>query len=389
MSKKRLITFLIIGILILCVIFRFFATKNAEKNQHASIVESMTAHVDIMNPFDMEISSIIEAPGRVTSSESVDVIARVQGMIMKQHYKDGDFVKKGQLLYTLDSNEFQIAVQNAQASLESAKANQYRAQKDFERAVELVKSDYISKASYDQAYATRNAANANVKAAQAALNDARRLLGYTKIYAPISGKISMTSVTQGNYLSSPNTVLTKIVKIDPIYVTYAIDSAVYGKLKNDEIIPGKNQTKDIKVEITLPDGTVYDKKGNADFLDNVISESTGSITLRATFDNPEGRLIAGDFVNVKVYSNKVMSSLAVPQKAVLQDAEGRYLFTVDNNNIAHKTRIVVGGQKDDNWLVLSGVTKEDKIISSGISLVRDGVPVKLNEQGKKEEKTKE
>ena len=320
MNKKKLIIISIIGILILCVALRFIATKFAEKNQQTAIMESMTAHVETMNPFDIETSSIIEAPGRVMASESVDVIARVPGVILKQHYKDGDYVKEGQLLYTLDANEFQIAVQNAQANLESAKAGQYRAQKDFERAAELVKSDYISKASYDQAYAARNAANANVKATQAALNDAKRLLGYTKIYAPISGKISMTKITQGNYMSSPNTVLTKIVKIDPVFVTYAIDSAVYGKLKNDEIIPNKEQKKDIKVEITLPDGTLYDKQGNADFLDNVISESTGSITLRATFPNPDGRLISGDFVNVKVYSNKVLTNLAVPQKAVLQDS---------------------------------------------------------------------
>lgn len=391
MTKKKLTVLIIIAILVLCVIFRYCSGKFDEKKQHMSIMESMTAHVEIMNPFDIEISNVIEAPGRVLAAESVDVIARVPGVILKQHYKDGDIVKKGQILYTLESNEYQIGVKNAQANLETAKANQYRAQKDFERAAELVKSDYISKAAYDQAYAAKNAANGNVKSAQAALDDARRLLGYTKIYAPITGKISMTKITEGNYMSSPNTVLTKIVKIDPIYVTYAIDSAVYGKLRNDEIIPGKNQTKDIKIEITLPDGTIYDRKGSVDFLDNVISETTGSITLRATFDNPEGRLISGDFVNVKVYSNKVLTSLAVPQKAVLQDSDGRYLFTVDENSIAHKTRITVSGQKDDNWLVTSGVTKKDKIISSGISLVRDGVPVKLvdKKEDTKDGKTKE
>ena len=385
MNKKQLTVVAIILVLILCVVLRFFATKMAEKGQQMAIRESMTAQVDIISPFEIETSSIIEAPGRVMAMESVDVIARVQGMIFKQHYKDGDFVKKGQLLYTLDSNEFEIAVQSAQASLERAKASQYRAQKDFERASELVKSDYISKAAYDQALATRNEANANVKASQAALNDAIRLLGYTKIYAPITGKISMTDITVGNYLSSPNTVLTKIVKVDPIFVAYSLDSGVYGKLKDEEIIPNTNQTKDIKTEITLPDGTLYKYQGNADFLDNVISESTGSITLRSTFPNPEGRLIPGDFVNVKVYSNKVTSSLAVPQSAVLQDPNGRYLYTIDENNVAHKTYITTNGQKDDDWVVLSGVTKNDKIVASGISRVRDGAPVKIIEN-KKENK---
>lgn len=386
MSKKQLTIVVIISVLILAVCARFVSTKFSEKRQQENIRKSMTAKVELINPFDLDTSNVIESPGRVVAMESVDVVARVQGIILKQHYNDGDYVTKGQLLYTIDPTEFQIAVQSAAANLESAKANQYRAQKDFERAAELVKSDYISKASYDQALATRNAANANVKACIAALNDAKRLLSYTKITAPITGKISMTDKTVGNYLTSPNTVLTKIVKIDPIFVTYAIDSAVYGKLKDDEIIPNANKKQDIKVEITLPDGTVYDKKGNADFLDNVISESTGSITLRATFPNPDGRLIAGDFVGVKVYSNKVITSLAVPQSAVLQDPEGRYLYVVDENNIPHKTIIQVSGQNGDNWLVTSGVTKNDKIVASGISNVRDGVPVEVIT---KEKKTKE
>lgn len=386
MSKKQLTIVVIISVLILAVCARFVSTKFSEKRQQENIRKSMTAKVELINPFDLDTSNVIESPGRVVAMESVDVVARVQGTILKQHYNDGDYVTKGQLLYTIDPAEFQIAVQSAAANLESAKANQYRAQKDFERAAELVKSDYISKASYDQALATRNAANANVKACIAALNDAKRLLSYTKITAPITGKISMTDKTVGNYLTSPNTVLTKIVKIDPIFVTYAIDSAVYGKLKDDEIIPNANKKQDIKVEITLPDGTVYDKKGNADFLDNVISESTGSITLRATFPNPDGRLIAGDFVGVKVYSNKVITNLAVPQSAVLQDPEGRYLYVVDENNIPHKTIIQVSGQNGDNWLVTSGVTKNDKIVASGISNVRDGVPVEVIT---KEKKTKE
>ena len=389
MSKKHLVILIIIIVAILCVAGRFVLTKFAEKAQKENIEKSRVAHVELMNPFEIETSSTIESPGRVMAMESVDVVARVNGMILKQHYKDGDFVTKGQLLYTLDSNEFEIAVQSAQANLESARAAQYKTQKDFERAAELVKSDYISKSSYDQALAARNSANANVKACIAALNDAKRLLGYTKVYAPITGKISMTDITVGNYLTSPNTVLTKIVKIDPIFVTYSLDSAIYGKLKDDEIIPDKNQKQDIKVQITLPDGTVYDKQGNADFLDNVISESTGAITLRATFPNPNGRLIAGDFVNVKVFSNKVLTSLAVPQSVVMQDPSGKYLYVVDEDNIPHKTNITVSGQKGDNWLVASGITKEDKIVASGVSHVVDGVKVEVITKEENKETKKE
>ena len=222
-----------------------------------------------------------------------------------------------------------------------------------------------------------------MKSAIAAVNDAKRILSYTKIYAPISGKISLTDITVGNYLSSPNMVLTKIVSQDPIYVTYSLDSGIFTQLKNDEIIPNKNQSGAIKVEVTLPDGTVYDKTGSADFFDNTISQSTGTITLRATFPNPDNVLIPGDFVNVKVYSNKVIKALAVPQTAVLQDSEGKYLYVIDDENVVHKRKITVSGEKDDNWIVTSGITKEEKFVEIGTVGVRDGLKVQIKEKEQK------
>lgn len=377
MNKKLTITLAVIGLLLLCIAYRFIATKQSEKDQTAAIQQSMTAQVETMTPFEVETSNIIEAPGRIVAVKSADVIARVQGMILKQHYKDGDFVKQGQLLYTIDPQEFQIAVDSAKANLDNAKATQYQAQRDFERTAELVKNDFVSKSAYDQALASKDAANAAVRANTAALNDARRLLSYTRVTAPISGKISNTVITVGNYLSSPNTILTKIVSIDPIYVTYSIDSSLFNQLKNDEIIPNAKQKETIKVQITLPDGTVYEKDGKADFLDNTISETTGSITLRATFPNPDFSLIPGDFVQVKVFSNKVLTRLAVPQAAVLQDTDGRYLFVVDENNIAHKRKIETDGQKGDNWLITSGISKDEKFVATGIIKVRDGAPVNV------------
>lgn len=361
------------------------ATKQAEKDQSQAIKMSMAAQVDIINPFDTEVSSIIEAPGRVLAIDNAQVIARVPGMLLKQHFTDGQMVKKGDLLFTIDPTEYKIGYEKAKANLDSAKAKQYQAQKDFERAAELVKNDFISKSTYDQALATKDAANAGVKGAIAALNDAKRLLSYTTITAPIAGKISYPIVTEGNYLSSPNTVLTKIIGFDPIYVTYSVDSSLFNQLRNDEIIPNGKEKEPIKVQVTLPSGEIYEEMGQADFFDNNISQTTGSITLRGIFKNPKGILIPGDFVSVKVFSNKVLTRLAVPQASVLQDVQGKYLYTVDENNIAHRKNIVVDGQKGDNWLVVSGVTKEDKIISTGIIKVRDNLPVIVRNKAEQKE----
>ena len=384
MNKKITIVLATIIVLILAVLYRYIDTKNAEKAQSEAIQASMTANVEVMKPFEVETSNVIEAPGRVVAVKSADVIARVQGMILKQHYKDGDYVKQGQLLFTIDPEEFQIAYDLAKANLANAKANQYQAQKDFERTKELVEKDFVSKSEYDNALAKKDAANAQVSASVAQLNDAKRRLSYSKVTAPISGKISLPTVTVGNYLSSPNTMLTKIVSIDPIYVTYSLDSGLFNQLKSDEIIPDHKTKTPIKVKIKLPDGTVYDEIGNADFFDNIIDQSTGAITLRATFKNPNATLIPGDFVNVKVYSNKVITNLAVPQSAVLQDSNGRYLYVVKEDNTASKRYIETTGQKDNNWLISSGITKDEKFVSLGVIGVRDGSKVKItNAEDKK------
>ncbi len=380
MNKKLTITITIVLVLLLSIAYRFFETKNSEKEQSEAIKKSMIPNVEANTPFEIETSSVIEAPGRVVAVKSADVIARVQGMIMSQHYKDGDLVKKGQLLYIIDPTEFQIAYDKAKANLDTAKAQQYQAQKDFERTKELVANDFVSKSEYDNALAARDAANATVKANIAAVNDAKRLLSYTRVTAPITGKISLPVVTVGNFLSSPNTVLTKVVSIDPIYVTYSLDSGIFASLKEDEIIPDSKNKKPIKVEIKLPDGSIYNKTGNADFFDNVISETTGSITLRATFPNPESTLIPGDFVGVKVYSNKKIKRMAVPMTAVLQDTNGRYLFVIDENNVAHKRSIETDGEQGNNWIIKSGIDKNEKYVETGIIKVRDGVTVNIIEK---------
>ena len=380
MNKKLTITITIVLVLLLSIAYRFFETKNSEKEQSEAIKKSMIPNVEANTPFEIETSSVIEAPGRVVAVKSADVIARVQGMIMSQHYKDGDLVKKGQLLYIIDPTEFQIAYDKAKANLDTAKAQQYQAQKDFERTKELVANDFVSKSEYDNAFAARDAANATVKANIAAVNDAKRLLSYTRVTAPITGKISLPVVTVGNFLSSPNTVLTKVVSIDPIYVTYSLDSGIFASLKEDEIIPDSKNKKPIKVEIKLPDGSIYNKTGNADFFDNVISETTGSITLRATFPNPESTLIPGDFVGVKVYSNKKIKRMAIPMTAVLQDTNGRYLFVIDENNVAHKRSIETDGQQGNNWIIKSGIDKNEKYVETGIIKVRDGVTVNIIEK---------
>ncbi len=327
-----------------------------------------------------DIANSIEAPGRVVAKYSVDIVAKVSGSLLNKHFNEGDYVQKGQLLFTIDPQEYAINVNKAAASLQNAQAIAFRAQKDYERAKELVAKDFIAKSTYDQNLAEKNVALANIKSASAQLSDAKRLLSYTKITAPVSGRIGMVNVTEGNYITAQTGSLARLVSLDPIYVTYSLDSKQFNQLKSDTILPTVKQDEPIKVQITLPDGTVYEHYGDEDFFGNEISQTTGSIPLRATFKNPEHTLVPGDFVKVKIFSNTKNKKLIVPQAAVLQDSTGRYVFTLTEDNKAVQTYITTDGEYDTYFIVKEGLKEGDKFISDGAVSVMNGAQVRVVEK---------
>ena len=298
MRKKIGLALLIIALLVFA---RFAYVKFTEAQTAKSRAAAMMPVVSLDSVKEEEISNSIEAPGRIAAKYSVDIVAKVSGSLLRKHFMEGDYVQKGQLLFSIDPQEYAINVNKAAASLQNAQAVAFRAQKDYERAKELVANDFIAKSTYDQNLAERNVANANIKSAAAQLSDAKRLLSYTKITAPVSGRIGMVNVTEGNYITAQTGPLAKLVSLDPIYVTYSLDSKQFNQLRDDTILPTVKQNEPIKVQIVLPDGTTYEHFGAEDFFGNEISQTTGSIPLRATFKNPEHILIPGDFVKVKIY----------------------------------------------------------------------------------------
>ncbi len=378
-----------IGLVLLLVVFLVFArfgfVKFTEKQTAKNRALASIPVVSLDTVKEEDIANSLEASGRVVAQYSVDIVAKVSGSLLNKHFMEGDYVKKGQLLFTIDPQEYAINVNKAAANLQNAQAVAYRAQKDFERAKELVANDFIAKSTYDQNLAERNVAQANIRSASAQLSDARRLLSYTKITAPVSGRIGMVNVTEGNYITAQTGSLAKLVSLDPIYVTYSLDSKQFNQLRDDTILPTVKQDEPIKVQITLPDGTVYKHYGKEDFFGNEISQTTGSIPLRATFANPEHTLVPGDFVKVKIYSNTKNKKLIVPQAAVLQDSTGRYVFTVDENNKAAQTYIVTDGEYDRYFIVKEGLKAGDKFISNGAVAVMNGMEVKVVEKTQAQE----
>ena len=374
MRKKIGLALLIIALLVFA---RFAYVKFTEAQTAKSRAAAMMPVVSLDSVKEEEISNSIEAPGRIAAKYSVDIVAKVSGSLLRKHFMEGDYVQKGQLLFSIDPQEYAINVNKAAASLQNAQAVAFRAQKDYERAKELVANDFIAKSTYDQNLAERNVANANIKSAAAQLSDAKRLLSYTKITAPVSGRIGMVNVTEGNYITAQTGPLARLVSLDPIYVTYSLDSKQFNQLRDDTILPTVKQNEPIKVQIVLPDGTTYEHFGAEDFFGNEISQTTGSIPLRATFKNPEHILIPGDFVKVKIYSNTKHKKPVVPQAAVMQDSTGRYVYTVDADNKAVQTYITTEGDYGDYFIVKEGLKPGDKFIATGVIKVMNGMGVKV------------
>lgn len=325
---------------------------------------------------EIETKSVIrsfDAPGRVMSKYRVDVMARISGYLLKSYFKEGDTVRAGQTLFLIEPTEYSNASNVAAANVKNLKAQLVYAEKQLARAAELVKKDYIAKAQYDQLLSQRDALRAQLASAQASLNDANRNLGYTNVKSPVNGKVGIINVTVGNYVSPTSGALTTINSTNPIYVTFPIESADFQALA----VADKSNNKNRKVELILNGGTKYSKLGVQDFQDNKVDQTTGTVTMRATFANPNNELIHGEFVTVKLYSNNPVEVPVAPVTAVLENQAGKYVYKLDDKNLPQLVYVKTGEQNGDNWIIKEGLQKGDRIVTEGLQKVTPGKPIKI------------
>ena len=383
MKKILIVTSVVILILIG---IRFTITKTGEIQRAKELALSSVPTVELGAVEQKEIYKSIEIPGRVQSMDKVDLVARIDGYLQKKHFKEGDFVKKGQLLFTIEPTQYLNNLNKAKADLANAKATLYKATRDYERGAELVKKDFISKSTYDGLKADKDAAIAAVNSAKAQLAEAQRNYSYTTIKSPVDGKIGSLQIQEGNYVTISSGTLATVIKTNPIYVKYSVDSKQFSKLRDLNFIPKKGE-KPIKVDVILPNGDVYPIKGIQDFWDNQISTSTGTMDFRATFENNDHVLIPGDFVKVKVYSNQKNNVLVVPQEVVLQDSKGRYVYVADDKNNVQTKYFKDAGQYENYWVVKEGLNKNDKYIATNLTKLSPKMPVKIEQKTENAEKS--
>ncbi|MGD9581238.1 MAG: efflux RND transporter periplasmic adaptor subunit [Vampirovibrionia bacterium] len=374
-SKTKYIFNLFVVIIIgLCAVS--CSGHDPKKDKAQGMPQMPPPGVNITQIKNIKVTETEKYTGKIFARDIVDVVARVQGYLENHYFSEGAIVKQGCLLFLIEPDQYQAEVDQAQADIENVKATLVSDDKDLKRSEELIKLDYISHSSYDKALAKRDQSIAELKAKEAALKKAKLNLTYTKIYAPIMGKIGSLKVTEGNFVGPQTGVLATIVKLDPIYVTYKIPSDELTKLKLKLSQEGKKMAnKD--VEIILNDGTTYPYKGTVDFTDNQIDETTGTIVMRAKFPNPAGVLLPGQLCQVIVYENKENIRPAISQSVIQEDSEGKYVYILSENDAVQKQYIKVGQQSGKFWVVKDGLTKEDKIISTGLQKIRPGMKVNV------------
>ncbi len=325
------------------------------------------------NPTIQDVTITVEATGRVEAKYSVDVIARVNGFLIKKYFKEGDFVKKGQLIFQIDPKEYQLQVNNAKALVNQYSALLKNAQQELDRANALVKEDLISRSDADSSLAQRNQNKALLDSAKEQLALAKVNLGYTSIESPIDGRIGKVNITEGNYVTASSGPLVNISSTNPVYVSFSLKGYDFVKL-----LKSSNNLKDVKVKIKFDNGDWYDKIGTIDFVDNKIDENSGSIALRAVFDNSRGWLVPGDYAKVQLSAPKTVSYLTVPQASTKGDAmSGYYVWGVKDNKAIRKD-IEISSDINNNWVVEKGLNKDDIIVISGIQNINsEGQKLKI------------
>ncbi len=370
MTRKKM-AILVLLVIIVPIVYNKLAGTVMGLIQRQAMMQPK--EVVVNEPQTEEVNISVESTGRVEAKYSVDVIARVSGFLLKKYFKEGDFVKKGQLLFQIDPKEYQLEVNNSQAAVNQYGALLKNAQQELNRANALIKEDLISHSDVDQSLATRNSNRALLDSARQKLELARVNLSYTRIHSPIDGRIGKVKITEGNYVDATSGSLVNISSMNPVYVTFSLRSQDFVKL-----LKASDKFKDVQVKAQFDNGVTYDKIGKIDFVDNQIDQNSGSVQMRAVFDNSKGWLVPGDYMKVTLIAPKKVEYMTVPQACAKGDAmSGYYVWTVEDGKAVRKD-IKVSDDINNNWVVDSGLDKSDQVIVSGIqNIAMPGQKVKV------------
>ncbi len=323
-----------------------------------------------------------EYTGQTAGSREVEVRARVTGILVSRNFTEGAPVKKGQSLYSIDPAPFEAALARAEADVAAAEAREQQARRNAARLRPLLAEKAVSQKESDDAASAEAIGAADVKAARARLAEARLNLGYTKVEAPASGVASRSLRSEGSLVSGPDVLLTTVMQVDPIWVNFGIPDNEQARLQKDVDAGRLVLPKDGRFEVALrlSDGSIYSRTGKVNFSDVRISPATGTREARAELPNPEGALRPGQFARVILKGAARPNAVAVPQRAVLEGPQGKFVYVVSEKNLAEPRPVEVGEWAGDSWILSSGLKAGERVIVDGVMKIGPGAPVRIAEK---------
>ncbi|MCK6903828.1 efflux RND transporter periplasmic adaptor subunit [Enterobacter roggenkampii] len=348
-----------------------------------SVAQNAAPPAPAVSAADVVVKSISQWDsfnGRIEAVESVQLRPRVSGYIDKVNYTDGQEVKKGEVLFTIDDRTYRAALEQAQANLARAKTQASLAQSEANRTDKLVNTNVVSREEWEQRRSAATQAQADIRAAQAAVDAAQLNLDFTKVTAPIDGRASRALITSGNLVTAGDTasVLTTLVSQKTVYVYFDVDESTYLHYQNlarSGQGASSNHTA-LPVEIGLTGEEGYPHQGKVDFLDNQLSPGTGTIRMRALLDNAQRQFTPGLFARVRLPGSAEFKATLVDDKAVLTDQDRKYVYIVDKEGKAQRRDITPGRLADGLRIVRQGLNPGDKVIVEGLQKVfMPGMPV--------------
>ena len=336
--------------------------------------------VTVARPLEKTITEWDEYTGRFTAVETVDVRARVSGFIDSIHFKEGQVVKQGDLLFVIDPRPYTFAVEQTKADVERAKAKLEIASLDVQRAAPLLRSQAVTGREFDTRRATERDAAAQVASLEAAEKQAQLNLEWTQVRAPITGRISDKRVDAGNLIAGGQTgatLLTVIVSIDPIHFVFDGSEADFLRYTRLSATGARPSSRDVQnpVAVRLADESDYKHQGRMNFVDNVLNPRTGTIRGRAVFDNKDGLLTPGYFGRLRLFGGE-HSALLVPDSAIASDQSRKILFAVAEDGTVGEKVVELGPMVDGLRVIRSGLAPTDRIIIDGLQRARPGQKVK-------------
>ena len=373
MQRSRVIIFIITALASAIVL------SGCEQNQQANAPARQPTPVGVIKLTSQPLTLTKELPGRVTASRVAQIRPQVNGIVQTRLFTEGAEVKKGQALYQIDPATFEAQIASSKAAISKAQANIANAKAKSDRYAELLEIKAVSQQDYDEADANYKSAQADLLTAQAQLKTAQININYSKVSSPISGQIGKSNVTAGALVSAnQTTALATVTQLDPIYIDLTQSSSELTRLKkaiaNGEL--NKDLTSQSKVELKMEDGSVYPHQGTLQFSELIVDPSTGSVTLRAEFPNPEKLLLPGMYVRAVIVEGVKANAILVPQRGVSRNSKGEpTAMVVSKNNTVEARVLKTDRTVGTNWLVTSGFNDGDQVIVEGLQKRAPGAPV--------------